>query len=173
MPRKLLKRIMPDHKKMHEHPHLKKFGHRLTEPRLWHLNRRTIALGVALGLFIGFMPVFGQMFIAAGLAIILRVNLPTAVVSTWISNPLTAVPVYFFAYKVGAWVLQLPVEVHAFDLSIEWFTHEFLIIWQPLLLGCIICGLIAAILGIIFVRLFWRLMVIRNWLKRKRKKVAA
>ncbi|RKZ99705.1 MAG: DUF2062 domain-containing protein, partial [Gammaproteobacteria bacterium] len=48
MPRKFLKRIMPDHKTMREHPHLQKFGQRITEPRLWHLNRRTVAGGLAL-----------------------------------------------------------------------------------------------------------------------------
>jgi len=169
MPRKLLKRIMPDHKTMCEHPHLTKFGHRLTDPRIWHLNRRSIALGAALGLFIGFMPILGQMFIAAGLAIMLKVNLTFSMMTVWISNPITAVPLYFFAYKVGAWVLQLPVEAHAFTLSWQWFTHEFIAIWQPLLLGSVICGLIAALSGILIVRFVWRLIVIRNWLKRKHK----
>ena len=82
MPRKLLKRIMPDHRTIREHPHLAKFGHRLTDPKLWHLNRRTVALGLALGLFICFMPVVGQMFIAAGLAVLWRVNLPISVMAS-------------------------------------------------------------------------------------------
>jgi len=167
MPRKILKRFMPDHKTMREHPHLKKFGQRLTEPKLWHLNRRSVALGLALGLFIAFMPILGQMFVAAALAIIIRVNLPVAVMAVWISNPLTIAPLYFFTYKVGSWILQLPVEQHAFTLSWEWFTHEFLLIWQPFLLGSIVCGIIAALLGILSTRLVWRLIVIRNWLKRK------
>lgn len=87
MPRKFLKRVMPDHKTMQEHPHLQKFGKRLTDPKLWHLNRKSVAGGLALGLFIGFMPIFGQMFIAAALAILFRVNLPIAFMAVWISNP--------------------------------------------------------------------------------------
>ena len=169
MPRKLLKRIMPDHKKMCEHPHLQKFGQRLTDPRLWHLNRRTVSGGVALGIFIGFMPIIGQMFLAGLLAILLRINLPVSVMVVWISNPLTVAPLYIFTYKVGSWILQLPVEHHTFTLSWQWFTHEFLIIWQPFLLGTLICAIISALLGILIVRLVWRLMVIRNWLRRKRK----
>lgn len=169
MPRKILKRILPDHKTMREHPHLQKFGQRLTEPKLWHLNRRSVAGGLALGLFVGFMPVFGQMFIAAALAVIFRVNLPIALFSSWFSNPLTYAPIFFFSYKLGAWILQLPMGPHSFDVSWQWLTHEFLLIWQPLLLGCLICGLAAALLGVLFVRLLWRLMVIRNWLKRRRK----
>lgn len=169
MPRKFLKRFLPDHKTIQQHPHLQKFGQRLTDPKLWCLNRRTIAGGAALGLFVGFMPILGQMFIAAALAIFFRVNLPIAAMGVWITNPLTTVPIYFFTYKIGAWVLDVPVEQYAFTMTWEWFTHEFLAIWQPLLLGSFICGVIAALLAILFVRLFWRLIVIRSWLQRKKK----
>lgn len=170
MPRKFLKRIMPDHKTMRDHPHLQKFGQRLAEPRLWHLNRRSVAGGLALGLFMGFMPVLGQMFFAAALAIVFRVNLPIAAMGVWITNPLTIAPVYYFAYKVGAWVLNIPVGQYAFEVSWEWFKGEFLMIWQPLILGCLICGVVSALLAIIFTRLSWRLIVIRSWLQRQRKK---
>jgi len=169
MPRKLLKRFMPDHKAMQQHPHLQKFGQRLTEPKLWHLNRKAIAGGAALGLFIGFMPIFGQMFLAAALAIFFRVNLPFAIGTVWISNPLTVAPMLFFSYKLGAWLLQIPVGQHGFAVSWQWFSSEFLTIWQPLLLGSFILGVIAAIAGVLVVRLIWRLIVIRNWLQRRHK----
>lgn len=171
MPRKILKRFMPDHKTMQQHPHLQRFGQRLTDPKLWHLNRRAVAGGAALGLFVAFMPVLGQMFIAAALAIFFRVNLPLAAMGVWVTNPLTIAPIYFFTYKLGAWVLDVPVEQYAFTMTWEWFTHEFLAIWQPLLLGGFICGVIAALFAILFVRLLWRLMVIRSWLKRKKKSI--
>lgn len=172
MPRKFLKRIMPDPKTMCEHPHLKRFGKRLTEPKLWHLNRRSVAGGLALGLFIGFMPILGQMFVAAALAILVRVNLPVSVMAVWVSNPLTMAPMYFFTYKIGAWLLQLPVEQHDFVMSWQWLTHGFLVIWKPFLLGSVVCGAIAALLGVFFVRIVWRRMVIRNWMRRKQKKKA-
>jgi hypothetical protein len=72
---------------------------------------------------------------------------------------------------VGAWILDIPVGKYAFELSWDWFSGEFLMIWQPLILGCLICGTIAALLGIISVKLLWRLMVIRNWARRKNKQV--
>ncbi len=169
MPRKFLKRIMPDHQTMSEHPYLQKFGQRITEPKLWHLNRRSVSLGLALGLFIGFMPILGQIVLAAGLAILFRVNLPVAVMAVWISNPLTIAPIYFFTYKVGAWVLNIPVGHYAFEVSWQWFSNEFLMIWKPLLLGCVICGTIAAGLGILLVRLIWRLVVVRSWIERKKR----
>ena len=169
MPRRFLKRIMPDHKTMREHPHLQKFGHRLTEPRLWHLNRRLVAAGVALGLFVGFIPIPGQMVVAAALAILFRVNLPTSVMGVWITNPFTMAPIFFFAYKVGAWVMQIPAGHPAFTLTWDWFGKEFLTIWQPFLLGCLICGIVASLLGVLFVRIAWRISVIRSWYRRKHK----
>ncbi len=169
MPRKLLKRLMPDHKTMREHPHLKKFGHRLADPKLWHLNRHSVAGGIAVGLLIAFVPTVGQMVIAAALAILLRVNLPVAVAGVWLTNPLTMAPIFFFAYKVGAWVLQLPVEPQAFSMTWDWFSHEFLSIWQPLLLGSLICGTLAALFGMLIVKLSWRLVVIHHWRQRKRR----
>jgi hypothetical protein len=124
---------------------------------------------VALGLFVGFMPILGQIFIAAALAIWLRVNLPIASMAVWVTNPFTVAPIFFYAYKLGAWVLQVPMQQYAFSLSWEWFSHEFLNIWQPLLLGSVICGIVAALLGILFVRLIWRLVVIRSWIRRPHK----
>jgi len=169
MPRKFLKRFLPDHKTMQQHPHLQKFGQRLADPKLWYLNRRSIAGGAALGLFVGFMPVLGQMFVAVALAIFFRVNLPIAAMGVWITNPLTFAPIYFFNYKLGAWVLDVPLGQYAFTMTWQWFTHEFLAIWQPLLLGSFICGVTAGLLAILFVRLLWRIMVIRSWLQRKKK----
>lgn len=169
MPRKFLKRIMPDHATMRDHPHLRKFGQRLTEPKLWHLNRRSVSGGVALGLFMGFMPVPGQMFFSAALAIFFRVNLPLSVMGVWITNPFTMAPIYFYAYKLGAWVLDVPVGQYAFSLSWDWLTREFLSIWQPFLLGCVICGTISAVAGTLLVRLIWRLSVIRSWRARQHR----
>jgi uncharacterized protein (DUF2062 family) len=170
MPRKILKSILPDHQTMCEHPHVQKFGQRLTEPRIWHLNRRSVAGGLALGLFVGFMPILGQMFIAAALAIVFRVNLPVAVIGSWFSNPITFAPIFLFAYKVGTWFLQVPAGHHTFNLSWQWLTHEFLLMWQPLLLGSLICGLVSALIGMLFVHFIWRRMVIRNWEIRQRRK---
>ena len=170
MPRKFLKRFMPDHRVLQQHPYLQKISRRLIEPKLWHLNRKSVAGATALGLFIAFMPILGQMIIAATLAILFRVNLPISISAVWISNPLTMVPIYFYAYEVGAWVLQKPIGHHGFSLSWEWLRNEFLLIWQPLLLGCFIYGIIAAILGVLFIRTMWRLVVIRRWLQRRHKR---
>lgn len=160
---------MPDHRTMREHPHLRRFGERLADPKLWHLNRRSVAFGLALGVFVAFMPILGQMLVAAALAILFRVNLPISVMAVWLTNPLTIAPIYYLCYQVGAELLSLPMGEHAFIMSWEWFKTEFLAIWQPLLLGCFVLGIIAAIMAVVLVRLFWRVIVIRTWLKRRKK----
>lgn len=166
MPRKFLKRIMPDHVTMREHKHLRRFGEKIMAPELWHLNRKSVSAAIAIGVFIAFIPMPGQMLLAAALAIWCRVNLPVAVMSVWITNPLTMAPIYFFTYKVGAMILDVPLRTHEFAFTLEWLWEELGFIWQPLLLGSFICGVLAAIAGVIIVRLIWRLVVINSWLKR-------
>ena len=53
---------------------------RLSDPGLWHLSRRTAAGGVAVGLFISWVPVPLQMVVAAFIAAVLRVHVPLSVV---------------------------------------------------------------------------------------------
>lgn len=166
MPRRFFKHIMPDHRTMREHPHLQRFGQRLAEPKLWHLNRRSIAFGLALGVFVAFLPIPGQMIVAAGFAILCRVNLPIAVMAVWITNPLTMGPIYYSCYKVGSMLMEVPTSELEFTMSWEWFSTEFLAIWEPLLLGCFILGFAAALLSVLVVRVLWRIMVIRHWLTR-------
>ena len=61
-----------------------------------------IALGLALGIFIGFLPIMGiQMATVSILAIPLRANLKAALVGVWISNPFTFIPLYYANYLFG------------------------------------------------------------------------
>ena len=103
--RKLLKRYLPDHSAVHGNRWLAMFGSTLLHPRLWHLNRHSAAGAVAVGLFCGLIPGPFQMLGAAICCIVLRVNLPLALLTTLYTNPFTIVPLYFVAYSMGAWVL--------------------------------------------------------------------
>jgi uncharacterized protein len=85
-------------------------------------NPKVIAMGLAIGVFVGSFPFFGmQTFIAIALAAILRGSKVAAAAATWISNPITYVPFYIFNYKVGKFVLGVQ-EPLAFTLDIESFT---------------------------------------------------
>ena len=70
-------------------------------------SSNTLARGFAVGIFAGFLPVFGfQVFIAVALALLVRGNKILAATSTWVSNPLTYVPIYIFNFQVGRWLLR-------------------------------------------------------------------
>ena len=62
--------------------------------------------GLAAGVFAGCFPFFGfQTLLGVALASLLRGNRILAAASTWISNPLTYVPLYWFNYTIGKHVL--------------------------------------------------------------------
>ena len=167
MPKKYFKRIMPDHKRIREHRHLQVFGTLLHDPNLWHLNRRSVAGAFAVGLFNAFVPVPFQMILSAGAAILFRVNLPLAVALVWITNPITIPPMFYGAYKIGAWILGRPEREFNFELSWDWLTRELSSNWEPFLLGCFVAGSVSALLGYTAVRLFWRWHVVQQLKQRK------
>lgn len=168
MPKKFIKRWMPDSEKVRSHPQLNKvFGKLLHDPNLLHLNRRSVSGAFFVGLFMAFVPLPTQMVFAAAAAIFLRVNLPISVGLVWLTNPLTMPPIFYFCYKVGAWVLRAPITQHTFELSWTWLETELGHIWQPFLLGCFLCGLASATLGALAMRVLWRWHVVKQWNKRK------
>jgi len=167
MPKKFLKRYMPDNDTIRNHKHLKVFGKLLHSPNLWHLNRRSIAGAFANGLFMAFIPVPFQMILAAAGAIIFRVNLPLSVALVWITNPVTMPPMFYGTYQLGAWLMNTPHRDFNFELSMDWLMNGLGAIWQPFLLGCLVAGTIASILGYIGIRLIWRWHIVKEWNRRK------
>lgn len=168
MPRKFFKRYAPSPRQIKEHKFLQVFGSFLLEPNLWFFNRRSVSGAVAIGLFWTFMPIPLQMIAVAICAILLRVNLPISVALVWISNPITMPPIFYLAYQVGSWILQTP-PVHDFALTIEWIGQSMSIIWMPLLVGSVVCGLLFGGAGYVAVQFYWRRRM-AMYLKRRAKR---
>lgn len=64
-----------------------------------------IAMGVAIGLFVGLTPLIGlHTLIVLPLALLVRANKFVALTCVWVTNIFTAVPIYYFNYMVG-WIL--------------------------------------------------------------------
>ena len=103
MPRKLLRRYLPDRETIGKYEISKRFTPFLKHPELWAIKRNLVAGGLAVGLFCGMIPGPLQMIAAISLAIILRVNLPMAILGTFFTNPLTILPLYWLAYSIGLW----------------------------------------------------------------------
>jgi uncharacterized protein (DUF2062 family) len=172
MPKRTIKRFMPDPHAIREHKYLRFLGKLLHDPNILHLNRRSVSGAFSVGLFMALMPIPFQMVLAAIGAIVVRVNLPISVTLVWITNPLTIPPMFYFSYKVGTWILGLPTRAFEFQLSIEWLMAQWDAIWQPLLLGSFVCGTLAAAVSNVAIRILWRVQVGRNWRRRRQQRRA-
>ncbi|MBC3767012.1 DUF2062 domain-containing protein [Neptunicella marina] len=167
MPKKLLKRFIPDHQSIKQNKFIALFGTLLHDANLWHLNRRSAAGALGIGLFYAFWPVPFQMWLSAATAIPLRVNLPLSVATVWITNPFTMPPIFYGAYLVGAWLLNTPPVSFEFEASWQWVVQSLETIGPAFLLGCGVCGIFFGLLGYFGLHLIWRCSVSRAWKQRQ------
>lgn len=167
MPRKFFKRWSPDPAKLRSKTRSRLVHWILDEPNLFHLNRHSVSVAVFVGLFICFLPIPGQIPLAALAAFIFRCNFPIALALVWISNPLTFPVIFFGAYKLGAWMLNMPPAHFTFEPSWDWLSTGFLRIWEPLVLGCLTISTLLSSLGYLLVNLMWRWHVVDRWNRRK------
>jgi uncharacterized protein (DUF2062 family) len=176
MPRKLFKKYLPSHESVRNNRHIARFGGFLQHHNLWHLNRHSVAGGVAVGMFSGLVPGPLQMLTAALLAVPLRVNLPVALATTLYTNPLTIGPLYVLAYLIGRLIiggdaapLSPPPEMDWSNLeaSLDAFFGWILSMGTPLAVGLPALALMLAALGYACVQIGWRAYVLRAWRRRK------
>ncbi len=163
-----LRKWLPDHDALQDNRWLKPFGNWLHSPYLWHLHRRSVAGGVALGLFCGLMPGPLQMLSAALLAVLLRANLPVALFTTLYTNPLTIVPLYLLAYRIGLWVSGSPLsDMPRASLHADGLWNWLAGLGKPLLIGLPLLATSLAVSGYFAVLLVWRVTVVLRWRARK------
>lgn len=178
MVKKILRRWAPDREKLEANAFLRCFGHWFADPRLWHINRRSVARSVAAGAIGGLVPGPLQMITAALLALIFRCNVPVAILITLYSNPLTIGPLYWLAYQLGNLVLQvngredlpaLPaLQDHALS---EWLSLLLEWTWSlgwPLAVGLPLLGTILAVTGYLLTDWGWRIHVRRECMRRSK-----
>jgi|TARA_R100000005_G_scaffold96455_1_gene83518 hypothetical protein len=170
MPRKTLKQWLPTPSRIRNIDSLRVLGDWIYQPNLWHINRFSASMAFFVGVFVAFLPVPGQMLVAAVLAVLLRCNLPMSVALVWITNPVTMPAVFYLSYRVGALLIDAPVHVLEFELSLTWITDRIEMIWKPLLVGSLLCGLLFGSLGYTAVNLLWRWRVAHHWRKRRARR---
>lgn len=167
MPKKIIKRYMPDPQSIKGNKFLKIFGNLLHDPNLWHMNRHSVAKAFAVGLFFAFIPVPFQMVLAAGTAILVHSNLPLSVALVWLTNPFTMPAIFYACYVVGAWFLNKPTKDFEFQASWQWVIDSLSTIGPSFLLGCGILAIFFSIIGYIGIHSLWRFNVSKAWKKRK------
>ena len=183
MPRKIFRRFLPDGDTVRANKYLARvatWGPWLNHPNLWHLNRDSVAGGVAIGLFAGLVPGPLQMLTAALIAVPLKKNLPVALVTTLYTNPLTIAPLYLLAYAYGRLLLGAghhPVVVQPFEWdwahwidSAQALAQWALALGKPLAIGLVALALTLAALGYVATQLAWRAYVVLAWRARLRRR---
>lgn len=146
---------------------LRFLGDILHETNLWHINRHSVSRAFLVGIFLGVIPMPFQMLAAAFFAIWFNANLPLSVVLVWISNPLTMPPMFYFNYKIGAWILDRPVLNFEFQVSWKWISERILDIGIPLYLGSLIVATLSACLAYLLIQYLWRRKVRSDWQDRR------
>ena len=136
---------------------------------LSHHSPHAVAAGVSLGIFIAMLPLYGvQMVLSALLATLFRFNRPAAVLTVWVSNPMTIPFLLWISYEVGTFSMTLsfdpsPETARRFKVVgavIEQFKWAHFFSWMgdvaralfglgtnvlvPTLVGCLMMGVISA-----------------------------
>lgn len=188
MARKLLKRILPDQAVLEQNRYIRLFGPWLLHPAVWTLHRRSVAGGVAAGLFCGLFPAPFQMLGAAIASLIFHWNLPVAVFTTLYTNPFTFIPLYLVALKIGISLLNaiVPAKHTAEGITLEAFpappdfswsapADSFIELGQwilgmgwPLAVGVVVLATLLAVSGYVITRLGWNLWVRYEVIKRRK-----
>jgi uncharacterized protein (DUF2062 family) len=149
----------------HDHHHTR-WGKLIHNPNLWHLNRHSVARGIALGVFWSFTPLpFGQTLFSTLLAVRLRANVALAAAFTWVCNPLTLAPTFYLSYTIGRLILRQP-QMPDFEPTKAWFKDNFPDIWLPYGLGALVLSCTMAALTYVISQEYWKWRTARRWQQR-------
>ncbi len=133
-------------------------GNRLLDSALWLPSRENVAKGVAIGLFVGMLPLMGlQILISVALCFFWRVNIPPAVVSTFVTNPITGPGIILLQYRLGLWMSgpMNPEEVDRYAGALRFLIGH----GKPLMLGSMASALAFALVGYLSALVIWDIVV--------------
>jgi len=132
-----------------------------------------IALGVAIGLFVAWMPTYGlHTLTVLMLTFLLRANKVAGLTSMLVTNPLTAGPAYYFSYILGGRIIAIftsqsaapirraaetfhPLSISALFSARFWdgFWEWLVAIGTELWIGGLVIGILSACAGYLIA--FW------------------
>jgi hypothetical protein len=106
-----------------------------------------LARGLAAGVFAGLFPLFGfQTLIGIAIAVPLKGHKLMAAAGTWISNPLTYAPLFFWNFYLGKWLLNSQISFQPESLeSMEQFLQLSTEFVGNMMVGSAVMGLICAV----------------------------
>lgn len=135
---------------------------------------RSIAFGAAVGIFVGLTPTGGiqtLLVLAFSLTLgrVVRFNLLAAMVALYISNPLTAIPIYWCSYYVGTLFVHEDiqfaevasvVQFNGFQAWWQNFSELIVGVGSTMLLGSLVVGAAGAL--ITYPAMLWLLKMRRS-----------
>ncbi len=173
MPRKFFRRLSAPYRGNQRDAawYLRPFRALLSHPVYFSINRRSITGGLALGLFIGVLPFLGHTPVVVVAALLLRVNLPVAVLSTWIANPLTYGLIFYGEYLLGSFLMKMPPAALTMDLPWKDLIAALAKTWRPLWLGAAVVGLLLAGTAYLLSNAAWRLTTQQRLRRREERRL--
>ncbi|HNX04435.1 MAG TPA: DUF2062 domain-containing protein [Opitutales bacterium] len=113
-------KYVPRRSNIHRYPGLGWAGNMARKRMyLWSFRYREVAMALYVGCIISFLPIMGvQIPVALCFALFLRANLPVIVAVQFITNWLTAVPIYYVCFEVGRLILKL-FHIHVETLGLD------------------------------------------------------
>lgn len=162
-------RPLPRRANVHRYPILKFFAESARKRiYLWSFRVENAVPAIYAGCILTLMPLYGLQIIGALLlALWLRANLPILVALQFVSNPITVIPIWFSAYRIGRNCLELfGVEVDRLTrgevrILLDNFIHgawgekfyQLFIVFSVTSLGALILGSFFGLLGSVLYRI--------------------
>lgn len=182
MSRRFFRRWLPTSAKLEQDRLLNRLTGGLLRNRvLWHLNRKSVARGVASGMWWAWIPLPLQSPFAALVAWRIKGNVPLAAAMTWVSNPITMFPAMYLCYQLGLIVTGQPGIDHFLDkmrdilgsaenagwiaglkklLKFGW--DNIGVLW-PFWVGCVVFATFNALASYFGILWLWRWNIVRKW----------
>jgi hypothetical protein len=129
---------------------------------LWSFKRGPLLRAIYCGSVLSLLPLLGiQLPLSLLLCLLVRANLPVCAALQFITNPLTAVPLYGLTYLVGHWVLHhLGAGEGAYDPAAALAligSGQLLSAAGDVLAGLVVGGIVLGLAVGVLVDLGWRL----------------
>ena len=129
-----------------------------------------VTRGIAVGLFWGFIPMPFQMAGVMATTPLFRFNAPIALLTVWLSNPLTYAPLWYLEYVTGNFLLGRE-GIEGVELTIKWFKCHWDDIVVPLYVGTAFYSIVVSALVYWLINWLWVRSAHHEWhIIRRRKK---
>jgi uncharacterized protein (DUF2062 family) len=144
--------------------HASWLGAKIHDHNLWEFNVQSVSRGIAIGLLFAFIPLPIQMALAIIFSALFSANVPLAIACTWITNPITFIPINYFIVRVGNYILNVEnheLTIKNLDLNNDWsknfeaLSNLVHTLGKPFLVGLPITAISVSIISYILVITIW------------------